>query len=142
MNRTRHRGASVIEDGSFYGPGMRIGYGGPSLGGPRTTLVPEYLSQSTTENAEQNITLLQRLDQIVALVREQVNETATIRQELRTLKTEVEEVKTLQVARSATLSSSSSATRPASKKLPKELSVCLLVCSDRISTCLVSNRLQ
>ena len=98
-NRRRHRGASVFDEGSFYGPGMTIGYmGRPSLSEttpPPPSLVPDYFSPNSrpvrpAEN-EQSVGLLQRLDQIVALVRDQAKETATIKQEIRSLKTEMEE---------------------------------------------------
>ena len=98
--------------------------------GLSSSFVPEYLPPSSSvDSIHQNIAVVQRLDQVVLLVRQQAEETAVIKlQQLTSLKTEVEEVKALHADLSSTMSSTSySLNTPHSvnKKLPKELSVSL-----------------
>lgn len=74
----------------------------------------------------QDIGVVQRLDQVVALIWEQAEETAMIKQQLTSLKSEME-MKSLNAAQSSAISSSSSTTpQPVCKKLPTELLVRLI----------------
>ena len=75
------------------------------------------------ESRFSDISFAQKLDQVVSLVREQVNETATIREELSALRSEMNEIRQNSNFLTESVSSSNSSTPVnVTKKIPAELS--------------------
>ena len=89
-----------------------------------TTLVPGFVPPSTY-NSRQDVGIHQRLNELKGLILQQAKETSAIKQQLSSLKAEMEEVKAIHTELLSMINSSSCTTSPhvVSKKLPKELSV-------------------
>lgn len=111
---------------TFYGSGMslplgrQVGMGYPTASpASLSSRVPEFLPPASATC--DNLSVMQRLDQVVMLIQDQAKETAAIKQQISILTSDVEEVKAMN--QSTPTSSSSSTPKPTFKKLPTELSV-------------------
>lgn len=121
-----------MDGGSFYSQGVSLsrsqipgmGYSSmPPSGSYRSEHIP--LASSSSHGAGMEIGFGQKLDQIASLICEQAKETASMKQELRSLKCEMEELKESNNLLAGSVTSSSAASTPIAlqKKIPTELSV-------------------
>ena len=123
-----------MDGGSFYSRGMSLNLSrSPAPGmaySPMQPFAPEHmpLASSAGMHVEQRFPEIgfgQKLDQVVSLIREQVSETASIKEELCSLRSEMNELKQNSKIITESVSSSTASTPVAAvKKIPAELSVC------------------
>ena len=121
-----------MDGGSFYGQGVSLSRSSvPGMSYPfllyRTSTRPPPTRAAGApfcESRFSDISFAQKLDQVVSLVREQANETATIREELSALRSEMNEIRQNSNFLTESVSSSNSSTPVnVTKKIPAELSV-------------------
>ena len=122
-----------MDGGLFYGPGISLSRSPiPGMSYPRAHPFPsgsyEHAAPTqaavASESRFSDISFGQKLDQVVSLIREQVQETATIKEELSALRSEMSEIRQNSKLLTESVSSSNSSTPVnVAKKIPAELSV-------------------
>ena len=127
-----------MDGGSFYGQGVSLSrspvpgmshqpaHPFPSLSYEHVPSSSHAAGSSFCESRFSDISFSQKLDQVISLVREQAKETATVKEELSALRSEMNEIKENSRFLTESVSSSTSSTPVnITKKLPAELSVSL-----------------